>query len=305
MSQALRIMPTLLPAEDWASSFQRQLSHKVQRGVSLSHYTSIGIGGPATLFGRAGSRDELAQMILMARRHDVEVLILDDGRRLLVGDWGFDGFAVRLEGELNSVRPQSGGLAVGGACGVGRVLETCLAARIDCSVLAEFQGQVGAAVLRASARQKERLATLVRAVEIVDWSGRSQVLSSLDDLPEQVAAITRLDLGGPAILDAQDVADRVEARRMLLASRTPSYQNLGAVLRLEDGQSAARAVQEVGLAGLSMGPVAIPKTHADTVINLGGATARDVLDLIDCVAARLYGRLELTLDPDLRIVGNL
>ena len=92
---------------------------------------------------------------------------------------------------------------------------------------------------------------------------------------------------------------------MLLASRTPSYQNLGAVLRLEDGQSAARAVQEVGLAGLSMGPVAIPKTHADTVINLGGATARDVLDLIDCVAARLYGRLELTLDPDLRIVGNL
>ena len=90
MSQALRIMPTLLPAEDWASSFQRQLSHKVQRGVALSHYTSIGIGGPATLFGRAGSRDELAQMILMARRHDVEVLILDDGRRLLVGDWGFD-----------------------------------------------------------------------------------------------------------------------------------------------------------------------------------------------------------------------
>ena len=180
--------------------------------------------------------------------------------------------AVRLEGELNSVRPQSGGLAVGGACGVGRVLETCLAPRIDCSVLAEFQGQVEAAV-HASACQKERLATLVRAVEIVDWSGRSQVLSSLDDLPEQVAAITRLDLGGPAILDAQDVADRVEARRMLLASRTPSYQNLGAVLRLEDGQSAARAVQEVGLAGLSMGPVAIPKTHADTVINLGGATA--------------------------------
>ena len=90
MSQALRIMPTLLPAEDWASSFQRQLSHKVQRGGAepLHEHRYRWTGDPVWSSGLA---DELAQMILMARRHDVEVLILDDGRRLLVGDWGFDG----------------------------------------------------------------------------------------------------------------------------------------------------------------------------------------------------------------------
>ena len=69
-------------------------------------------------------------------------------------------------------------------------------------------------------------------------------------------------------------------------------------------QSAARAVQEVGLAGLSMGPVAIPKSPRRHRHQSGRRNGGVTLDLIDCVAARLYGRLELTLDPDLRIVGN-
>ena len=129
MSQAERLAQTILPTHDWSTALQRQLGHRVQRGIALSHYSSIGIGGPATLFGRASTSDELAQMILLGRRDQVEMLVLDDGRRLLVGDWGFEGFAIRLEGELNSLKPAAGGLAAGGACvQSGRVLEACLAA---------------------------------------------------------------------------------------------------------------------------------------------------------------------------------
>ena len=305
MSHTQRLAQTILPTHDWATTIQRQLGHRVQRGIALSHYCSIGIGGPATLFGRATTSDELAQMILLGRRDQVELLILDDGRRLLVGDWGFEGFALRLEGDLNSLKPSAGGLAAGGACAVGRVIEACLAARIDCSPFADLQGQIGAALLRADAEQRDRMSALIDEVEFVDWSGRQRSVITLQDLPTSVAAITRVVLRGPAILNADDIADRIEARRMLLQSRTPRYQHLGAALRLADGSSAASAVRQVGLAGLSMGQVGIPKNSPDTIINLGGATAREVLDLVDCVAARLYGRLQLMLEPDLRIVGSL
>ena len=305
MSHAERLAQTVLPTHDWATTLQRQLGHRVQRCIVLSHYSSIGIGGPATLFGRASTSDELAQMIILGQRDQVEMLILDDGRRLLIGDWGFEGFALRLEGELNSLKPAAGGLEAGGACAVGRVLDACLAARIDCSPFADLQGQIGAALLRAGSHQKERMSALIDAVEFVDWKGRKRTVTSLQDLPTQVATITRVMLRGPAILNADDIADRIEARRMLLQSRTPRYQHLGAALRLADGSSAASAVRQVGLAGLSMGQVGIPKASPDTIVNLGGATAREVLDLVDCVAARLYGRLQLMLEPDLRIVGSL
>ena len=155
MSHPERLAPTLLPTYDWVSSLQRQLGYRVQRGVSLSHYSSIGIGGPASLFGRATHAGELGQMILLARREQVDTLVLDDGLCLLIGDWGFDGFAVRLEGELNSLTPEAGGLAAGGACAVGRVIEACLAARIDASPLAALQGQLGAALVRAGAAEQE------------------------------------------------------------------------------------------------------------------------------------------------------
>jgi UDP-N-acetylmuramate dehydrogenase len=244
-------------------------------------------------------------MIILGRRDQVEMLVLDDGRRLLVGDWGFEGFAIRLEGELNSLKPAAGGLAAGGACAVGRVLEACLAARIDCSPFADLQGQIGAALLRADNDQRDRMSGLVDGVEFVDWRGRKHTVTTLQDLPAQVAAITRVMLRGPAILNADDIADRIEARRLLLQSRTPRYQHLGAALRLADGSSAASVVRQVGLAGLSMGQVGIPKASPDTIVNLGGATAREVLDLVDCVAARLYGRLQVMLEPDLRIVGSL
>ncbi len=305
MSHAERLAQTILPTHDWATALQRQLGHRVQRGIALSHYSSIGIGGPATLFGRASTSDELAQMILLGQRDRVEMLILDDGRRLLVGDWGFEGFAIRLEGQLNSLKPVAGGLAAGGACTVGRVLEACLAARIDCSPFADLQGQIGAALLRADPLKKDRMSVLIVGVEFVDWEGRKRTVTALQDLPDEVAAITRVMLRGPAILNADDIADRIEARRLLLQSRTPRYQHLGAALRLSDGSSAASAVLQVGLAGLSMGQVGIPKARPDTIVNLGGATAREVLDLVDCVAARLYGRLGVVLDPDLRIVGSL
>ena len=60
MSHAQRVAQTILPTHDWATTIQRQLGHRVQRGIALSHYSSIGIGGPATLFGRATNSDELA-----------------------------------------------------------------------------------------------------------------------------------------------------------------------------------------------------------------------------------------------------
>jgi len=299
-----RLAQTILPTHDWMSSLQRQLGFRVQRGISLSHYSSIGIGGPAALFGRASSTGELAQMILLARRDQVETLVLDDGLCLLIGDWGFDGFAIRLEGALNSLIPEAGGLAAGGACAVGRVIEACLAARIDPSPIACLQGQLGAALMRASSHEQEMISGLIDRVEFVDLAGRIGTVTRLGDLPEQLGAITRVAIRGPAILDEGGIADRVEARRMLLQSRAPKYQHLGSALRLADGSSAAPAVRKVGLAGLSMGQVGIPAGSPDTIINLGGATAREVLDLVDCVAARLYGRLNLTLEPDLRIVGG-
>ncbi len=304
MSRLAQQSMTLLPASDWVTTFQINLGKRVQRNVLMKHYTSVRIGGPAMLFGRAKTATELAQMVVLANRHGVEVLVVDDGQHLLVGDWGFDGFAMRLEGEFNRLMPEAGGLAVGGACSVGRVLEACLAARLDAMVLAPLHGQIGAALLRCSPRQREAIEPLVDGIEIIDEAGRTRTFSRVTDVPSDALAVTRLRLRGTAILDDAGICDRVEARRMLMQSQRPQHPHPGVIFRLEDGSSAATAIKKVGLAGLCLGQVGIPKKQADTIVNLGGATAHECLDLIDCVAARLRGRLGIDLDLDLRLVGG-
>jgi UDP-N-acetylmuramate dehydrogenase len=304
MSPLAQQSVTLLPASDWVTAFQVNLGQRVQRGVLMSHYTSMGIGGPAALLGRARNDAEMAQMVVLSNRNEVEVLVVDDGQNLLVGDWGFDGFALRLEGDFNRLTPVAGGLSVGGACSVGRVLDACLAARLDAMMLAPLDGQIGAALLRCTERQREAIEPLVERVEMIDIHGRLSSAGRLSDLPDDVLTITRLQLRGAAILDDAGICDRVEARRMLIRSRRPQHPHLGVIFKMEDGSHAATAIRKVGLAGMTLGQVGIPKSHPDTLINLGGATAREALDLIDCVAARLRGRLGLNLNLDLRLVGS-
>ena len=295
---------SLLPAANWVRSFEQRFEHNVQRHVLLSAYTSFGVGGPATLMARASTIHECSQLLHAARQADVDVLMLEDGQNTLVGDWGFDGLVVRLDGTFCRLMPDAGALSIGAACSVGRVLQACLAARLDASALTPLDGHLGSALLRADAAQRQALEALFERIEFLTADGLHQSVGLLGDLPEDAWMITRVVLRAKPALDDAGVCDRMEARRLLMQTRRPRHPSLGPVFRLEDGGSAAAAIREVGLAGVAVGQASIPKRHCDTLVNLGGATARDALELIDCVGARLAGRLGLNLDLCLRIVGG-
>jgi UDP-N-acetylmuramate dehydrogenase len=304
MSARAQQVISLLPAAEWVRTFEQRFEHSVKRHVLLGAHTSFGVGGPATLMARASSAHECSQLLHMARQADVDVLLLGDGQQTLVGDWGFDGLVVHLDGEFCRLMPEAGALSIGAACSVGRVLQACLAARLDASALTPLDGHIGAALLRADASQRQALEALFEHIEFVTREGVHHSIGLLSELPEDTWMITRVVLRAKPALGDADVCDRMEARRLLMQTRRPRHPNLGSIFYLEDGRSADAAIREVGLAGVVVGQACIPKRHCGTVVNLGGATARDTLELIDCVAARLAGRLALKLDLHLRIVGG-
>ena len=91
---------------------------KLEEGVALSRFTTLGAGGPARAFARPESLEELEEALGWAREQDLPVATIGLGSNLLVADDGFDGLVLKLGGELAEVRIEGERLLAGGD-GVG------------------------------------------------------------------------------------------------------------------------------------------------------------------------------------------
>jgi UDP-N-acetylmuramate dehydrogenase len=85
------------------------------------------------------------------------------------------------------------------------------------------------------------------------------------------------------------------------ASQPLEYPSAGSAFKRPVGGYAAALIDQAGLKGFQIGGAAVSEKHAGFVVNLGGATARDVLDLLDQVAKRVYENSGIRLEPEVRI----
>ena len=298
---------------------------RVQRAVPLAPLTTFRIGGPADLFYRARSADELVRALRAARELEVPSFLLGLGANVLVGDGGFRGLVIRSELEeiefLDETRVRAG-------AGV-RIYHELIQATVARGLggLHHFVGipsSVGGAIWQnlhflSPPPERERTVFIDEVVESATiLNAEGEVRRVEREYFEFGYDFSTLHLRPDVVLDVtfrlqpQPEAELRAVMRENLQWRDDRHPDLwlypsaGSIFKKIEGVGAGRLIDQVGLKGHlhPSGRAQIFPRHANIIVNLGGARARDVRELIDLAQRTVARETGYEITPEIGFVGE-
>jgi len=297
--------------EVWA----RQLQGDVRLQEPLVQWTSIRVGGPAEILYRPAKPDQLVEALKIARHDGVPIAVLGGGANTLVGDEGIPGLTIKLGPDLFPEEIFRQGdettLSLGAGAAIVRLVNQMKAHRlVGAEFLAGIPGTLGGAVSMNAGTKHGECMSVVQAVEVatsegVGWIPRERlgVRYRRTDLPEG-GVVTRVKF----VLREGDVDASRKAMEADLDYRKRtqplSQPNFGSVFKNPPNDFAGRLIERVGLKGHRAGQAQISELHANWIVNLGGATAKDVLALISLAQQRVKEATGVELQPEVKKVGR-
>lgn len=308
-------MSTTVLADELAA----QLPGRVLRDVPFAELSTYRVGGPVAVLARVANPAELEVVAGVVSRDRPPVLVVGRGSNLLVGDDGFGGVALVLEGEFELVDlPEADAEPVvraGGAVPLPVLARRAADAGIaGLEFFVGIPGSVGGAVRMNAGGHGRETVDVLRAASIVDLfgdGGPDPVVRRVEDLDlgyrhsnvsgSQVIVSANFEgsRDDPAACAAR-VTDVVRWRR----EHQPGGANAGSVFRNPPGDSAGRLIDAVGLKGLRVGGAVVSEKHANFFQADNGATATDVAGLVAEVQRRVADATGVHLVPELLMVGS-
>jgi UDP-N-acetylmuramate dehydrogenase len=294
----------------------------VRRDVLLGPLTTFKVGGPADWLIDVHRGDVLTQVLAIARAAGVPVTVLGGGSNVLVSDAGVRGIVVRFRGaDVSSIGPSlvraEAGLTINGL-----VRWTVNRGIAGLEAWAGTPGTVGGAVYGNAHFKGRSIDELIDAVRLVGADGvvRSVPHREMEFAYDYsrlhrtreivVSADFRVSTGDPTALRAT-ARDSLAFRKRTQPLESPSagciFQNPDPLReRVPDGipASAGALVDRAGLKGAREGAARVSTTHANFIVNEGGATARDIRRLIDRCKTEVLARFGVSLREEIMYLGE-
>jgi len=289
---------------------------RVKRDEPLSRYTSMKIGGPADYFIEVESSPALSAVLPLLRRFGLAVYLLGNGSNVLVSDRGVRGAVVRLGAEFKRIAWDEQGslvrVTVGAAYSVTQLARQAARRGYGGLEFAEgIPGSVGGAVAMNAGAYGSEFERIVDRVEAVNAAGEPIGFSRADmnfsyrdsHLPEGTVVtrvILRLERAEAAAVGSK-LRELVGKRK---SSQPSGFPNSGSMFRNPPGDFAGRLIEAAGLKGRRIGQAQIAERHANFIVNLGGAKADEVRQLMELARREVRQRFGIELVSEVKLVGE-
>ncbi len=275
----------------------------------MSAHTTFKVGGPAALMALPATEDQLVSAVKIARSEGVEPLMVGLGSNLLVDDRGLDCFVIKTAPQMNTCKVS--GTMIEAWAGAPLAQVANIAAEHSLTGL-EFAhgipGSLGGAVTMDAGAYDGEMRQVVRSVRALNRNCEVEELSA-----EQCQFSYRHSVfsdGSRMVLSARmelQPGDEAAIRgRMaeLMAKRKEKqpleWPSAGSTFKRPEGYFAAALIDQCGLKGLKVGGAQVSEKHAGFVINAGGATCRDILDLMDEIRERVFRETGVELEAEVK-----
>ncbi len=279
----------------------------------MSRHTSFRIGGPADIMALPTSESELIAVLRRAAEHTIPVTLVGNGSNLLVRDKGVRGLVIKLGNMLNQIEVVGRSITFGS--GVSLALASKKAAEQGLTGM-EFAvgipGSIGGAVYMNAGAYDGEMSKVVTAVRAVDIQGQVHCLSAAElDFAYRHTALQDTGLIVTAVTVELEQGDRsqIQAKMDDFSQRRSSKQPLelpsaGSMFKRPPGYFTGTLIEQTGLKGYTVGGAQVSRKHAGFVVNIGGATAKDVLQLIKDVQAKVQAAHGVLLQPEVLVIGE-
>jgi UDP-N-acetylmuramate dehydrogenase len=281
----------------------------------LADYTTFQIGGPADVIVYPRDEKELHLVMTAARAHLLPYFILGGGSNLLVSDLGMRGLVIHLAGEMETIKvsPDGKEIVVGTAVSFPKLTKIAL----ECGWASALgwhgtPGLVGGALKMNAGGRLGEIGDVVESVQAVSQQGKCSFTREEAGFRYRNSSFPSDAILTFAKLRCEN-ADREKAVEFVAKSRElvirrkqtqPKHRSAGSMFKNPPSDFAGRLIEATGLKGTRIGDAEISQVHANFIVNLGKATAKDVRELSQLARETVYKQHGVLLEYEVKLVGE-
>ena len=286
---------------------------KVLANEPMASHTTFRIGGPADYFVMPETVEELRKVLTLCKEENVPYFILGNGSNLLVGDKGFRGVVIQLyknfdglEIEGTKVTAKSGAMLIRVAKEAGKAGLTGL------EFASGIPGTIGGAMVMNAGAYGGEMKDVVRAVTVLTKDGEIKTLTGEEMNFRYRGSV--VEDKGYIVLEAvmeltegnlEEILGRMDELSIQRRTKQPiEYPSAGSTFKRPEGYFAGKLIQDADLRGYQVGGAQVSEKHCGFVINAGGATAADVMQLMKDVSEKVNEQFGVTLEPEVKRIGE-
>jgi UDP-N-acetylmuramate dehydrogenase len=292
----------------WLASYPGVREHE-----PLQPHSWYGIGGRARYFLEVADDAALPDLVGRLNRDQVPYLVIGAATNTLFASDELPGLTIKLSTARISV--DDDGVSVSaGALMPKLASEMAKAGRGGLEFAAGVPGTVGGSVFGNAGAFGGEVKDRLQRAEVVDSEGKRQVMTAAecgfayrDSVFKRsrdrwvITSATFATTGEPR---ATVRARLLEVQKHRRATQPVEQRSLGSTFKNPPGDSAGRLIDGCGLKGLRIGGAQVSPKHANFIVNLGGASADDVLALMAEMRDRVQERFGIKLEPEIRVIGR-
>lgn len=286
----------------------------------MAKHTSFKIGGKADAFIVVNTVDELSNLLKVLIEKNAEYLLVGNGSDLLVSDSGYPGIVIKLAGQFETISfedakdgKEFSRVKAGAAISLARLNNYLMERGLSGFEFASgIPGTLGGAVYMNAGAYGGEMQDVVRKVSLISPDGKNIVDRSCEDMNFQyrnssiqadnyIVLSVELELSNG---EKSKIADRINELRDKRNSKQPvHFPSAGSTFKRPKDGFAAALIDEAGLRGFRVGDAQVSEKHTGFVVNVGTASAEDVLNVMRHVQKTVYEKNGIMLEPEVKLIN--
>lgn len=284
----------------------------IKENEPMKDHTSFKVGGPADLFLMPQTRKELQQVLEICKEAEKPLYIMGNGSNLIVRDKGYRGIIINTKA-LNQVEIIGTTLIAEPGISLKDLANIALKENLTGLEFASgIPGSLGGAVTMNAGAYDGEMKGVIQSITVITEDGSLKTIpaekchfgyrSSI--LQQHHWILVGVELG----LKHGDY-QAIEAKMLNLNTQRQTkqpleYPSAGSTFRRPEGYYAGKLVQDAGFKGYAIGGAQVSEKHSGFVINKGGATAADILNLIGAIQSAVKEKFDVDLKTEVIVIGN-
>lgn len=282
---------------------------EIKKNVRLAPYTTFNIGGPADYFCEAKTKNEIVEAVQWAKENNLDYFVLGGGSNILISDKGIRGLVIKVKNSKLKVKNYQ--ITAEAGVSLAKLLQYATDHSLSgLEFLIGIPGTVGGAIVGNAGTKKGSISQVVEKVIVLGEDSKIYSLSAkecqfdyrksrfLKSKEVVLEATFNLRKEKPAIIKKK-VNEVLKTRK-----NQPKGKSAGCVFKNPRLAPVGYLIENAGLKGLRIGEAMISKEHGNFIINLGNASAADVLKLISVIKKKVKESFKVNLEEEIRLIGD-
>lgn len=307
-----RLVEDIQAIEGLHSALQEESGH-LRMYEPMSRHTTILIGGPAQYWVEPRTVDGFGRLVKHCREQGLPIRVVGRGSNLLVRDGGIRGVVIHpSKGEFDQVVHEGDTLICGTGARLKKVANAAREARLGGFEWMEgIPGNVGGSIrMNAGAMGVETFDQVV-SIRYLDATGalhektREEIEYGYRNVPQFTTNYAvSATLRGVPNTDLAEIDAKLDASKAKRKTSQPVAASAGCIFKNPTEVPAGKLVQELGYKDRAIGAARVSVVHGNFITNEGGATAKDVLELIENIKKEARDERGITMETEVQIIGQ-